>query len=445
MKKLFRETIFKLLSFFARKKLENTTHQIAITGSVGKSSCKNFITQILKAKFLVSETSQNYNTEFGIALSVLKEKSGNSNPFAWISIIVKSAWKSFFTKEKFDFFVAEAGVDSPNDMARILQTITPKINIITEIAPVHLAEKQFRSEEDIFLEKSKLFHLAESGFFIFNIRNKFLKKLINTHPRGQLIPFGEISSAKEFHIHPAGFYFTTPEESLQGITSTILYNFPIEIWNLKKPPTKTYLFPAGIYKSQKISIPVLGGHHMTSAMPAIITALIAKMSFTEIQQALDKATLPPGRMNLLNGINSSKIIDSSYNASPKSMQAAIDTLAKIPAPRKIAVLGSMNELGALSSHSHTQIGEYLQNKIDLLITVGENAKTIAEAASNHLSPNKITSFRTAEEAGDFLKPKIQNNDLILVKGSRYGVFLEKCIAKIAAPNNNSEINPKSQL
>jgi UDP-N-acetylmuramoyl-tripeptide--D-alanyl-D-alanine ligase len=141
--------------------------------------------------------------------------------------------------------------------------------------------------------------------------------------------------------------------------------------------------------------------------------------------------MPKGRMNLLEGIKKSMIIDSSYNASPKTMLAALQVLWDFPSKRKIAVLGSMNELGEMSVRAHQELGKEVPKYAQVLVTVGGQARIIADTAKQNGMPGHLVfSFETADEAGDFLRDFVKAQDVLLFKGSQNNVWLEKAIKKV---------------
>lgn len=136
---------------------------------------------------------------------------------------------------------------------------------------------------------------------------------------------------------------------------------------------------------------------------------------------------PPGRLNLIPAVRSATIIDSSWNASPRAVAAALDTLGNLPAERRIAFLGCMMALGDASASEHRAVGRIAARCTQLLVTVGPEARLIAEEARAQGMPEQfVQSFDTAEQAGEFLKESVRAGDVVLVKGSR-SLRLERLI------------------
>ncbi len=156
-----------------------------------------------------------------------------------------------------------------------------------------------------------------------------------------------------------------------------------------------------------------------------------------------------GRMNLLKGISGSSIIDDSYNAaSPIGVFAALDTLTSLPAKRKIALLGNMNELGDKSKDEHIKVAEYVMGKADIIIFLGPDMSKYGFDRVKQLVGKAgleekviIKKFDTPYMAGEYLKDVIEDGDLVLVKGSQNNVFSEEAIKYILS----HDLDPQNVL
>jgi UDP-N-acetylmuramoyl-tripeptide--D-alanyl-D-alanine ligase len=141
------------------------------------------------------------------------------------------------------------------------------------------------------------------------------------------------------------------------------------------------------------------------------------MSLSETAEALERLS-PTLRLLVVDGINETRIIDDSYNASPESVLAALNLLAELPGTRKIAVLGDMRELGSASEPGHRRVGQHAAGIVDLFITLGEAAKVAAEEArASGLSADRIHAASSHEEIVELLKRELRPGDDVLVKGS----------------------------
>ncbi|MEO5499311.1 MAG: cyanophycin synthetase, partial [Candidatus Saccharimonadales bacterium] len=145
-----------------------------------------------------------------------------------------------------------------------------------------------------------------------------------------------------------------------------------------------------------------------------------------------------GRMNILRGQEGSTIIDDSYNASPLAVSAALDTLYTVEAPQRIAILGSMNELGNISPQAHELIGLQCDpSKIEWVITIGEDAaKYLAPAAVK--KGCQVKTCHTPYEAGGFAHSVLKRGAVVLVKGSQNGVYSEEAVKVLLHNTEDNE-------
>jgi len=180
---------------------------------------------------------------------------------------------------------------------------------------------------------------------------------------------------------------------------------------------------------QKLTIQthLLGAQGHKIILAAAATAHILGWEPSAISEGLHHITPTPGRMQILPGIKESHLIDDTYNASPIAVRAALDVLYSIEAPQRIAILGSMNELGTASAEAHEQIGAYCDpKKLDLLVTIGSEAE-------KHLAPAaravgcEVVSRKSPYEAGEYVKQHLQAGAVVLAKGSQNGVFAEEAL------------------
>ncbi len=408
MKSLFRKIVLKMLEVLARIKLKQVAAKtIGITGAVGKTSCKEVVFSVLAKKYKVLRNEKSFNSEFGLPLTVLHQKSGFSSPAQWLKILVKGFFRTFFVKDKYDFVVLEMGVDKPGDMDFLTKIASPDIALITAIKPVHMASGQFADINEIFKEKKKIFdHLEKNGLALLAIDDKFVKKLTNSVKCKKCITYGISENAK-----------VRAENVIQtekGLTFSLRYQ------------NKEYRFKTNLFGKYQLSI----------LMPAIILGLINDVPIREIQEAVASFTLPPGRLNLIEGIKNTLILDSSYNASPEAVIESLkvlDFLGKRRNKRRVFVFGNMNELGQNSKELHENVGRQIPLYADILITVGEDVKFAADrAVKSGLPAENIQTLDSAKDAADYYKKIIQEGDIILAKGSQNKVRLEIFVKALMA-------------
>lgn len=400
MKSLFKAIITKILVRKAKQYLaHHRTQVIAITGSIGKTSTKEAIRHILSKHFSVYASPQGFNTELGISLAILQEeKSGFSSPSAWLKILKNVFFKP---KKPYQKIILEMGADKPGDIKKLIKIASPKIAVITNVNPVHLNDKQFKDLEDIREEKNSLIKtMGKDGVAILNYDNPLVRSM-ETPARKMSYGTQEGLDLQASNIQASGKHIRF-DVTYKGATS----------------PFK---------------VPVLGRFQTSILLPAIAVGLKLGMDLKECAEALEDMKLPPSRMNPIPGVNKSNIIDSSYNASPIGMNKALEFLAELKANRKIAALGTMNELGELSKEAHLALGKQAAEAADVLVAVGNEASTIKNGAYQAGMPeNRIFTFFDSEEAGYFLKDFIEEKDIVLAKGSQNKVRMERLVKVIMA-------------
>lgn len=377
---------------------------IGVTGSVGKTSTKEAIYSVISTQVATHRNKGSYNTEFGLHLSILEQESGYSSPWKWGLALAKGAFDTFMiTEPPYKKLVLEMGADKPGDLDYLLKNVQPSIGVLTAVKEAHLGAGQFPDIESILEEKAKLVQsLPEDGWAILNADDERVAGLA-PGLRCHVMTVGMSSKADLRAKHV--------ESGRDGLRFTLAYE----------------------NKSHPIHLPqLIGEHHIYVVLPAIAVGFLMGMTLPKIIEALKEFKLPPGRMNRIEGREGSLIIDSSYNASPDTMEAALEVLRSLPG-RKIAALGSMNELGEHAEVAHRRIGKLVPQCADMLITVGESARLYADQALSHgLSSDFVIQFDSSKAAGEFLKNKIRKDDVIMVKGSQNKVRMENLIQEIMA-------------
>ncbi|MBT4210044.1 MAG: UDP-N-acetylmuramoyl-tripeptide--D-alanyl-D-alanine ligase [Candidatus Komeilibacteria bacterium] len=382
---------------------------IAITGSVGKTSAKEAIAVVLRAKFNTRTPSKNFNNEIGTPLTILgQENSPGKNILAWLWIFIL-AIKLVLIKDKNypEVLVLEMGADKPGDIKYLTAIASPDISIITAIGSSHI--EFFRTIDNIVKEKSTILdRLNKNGLAILNNDDVNLVKVIKDYKR-KIFTFGK----KE------GSNVRISEINITNKDNTYGTSFKLTHSGSEVPMFLPY---------------VLGWQHAYAAASAALVALYLDMNLVDIAKQLLEYKPARGRTNLIRGIKNTWIIDDSYNASPQSAKAALDLLSNMPSEgRKIAVLGDMLELGALTEEAHQEVGrELIRLGIDYLFVVGEKSRDIARGAkAAGMDQDNIYHFPFTKEAGVFLQERLKENDIILVKGSR-GAKMEQIVYEIMA-------------
>jgi len=292
----------------------------------------------------------------------------------------------------------EMGIDAPGAMDDILQVLRPDTMVFLNVKSIHMGESHFPNREAVFEEKAKAcYAVPKTGWVVLNADDNFVRQLVGKLPASVVtIGTGEDCDLRAKDVQSTG----------KGIRFVLVYEG-------REVPVNMPL--------------VLGECHVYLALSAIAVGFIHGLHWKVIEHALAEFSLPPGRMNPIDGINGSLIIDSSYNAAPDTMEAALEVLGMFPG-RRIAALGTMNELGDLTESAHLKIGKRAADTADMLIAVGEQAKYLAEGAQRAgMSSSMIHQFKTSKEAGEFLSGILERNDVVLAKGSQDKVRMERMV------------------
>jgi UDP-N-acetylmuramoyl-tripeptide--D-alanyl-D-alanine ligase len=404
MKKILRKFVLLTLKWLAKRRLKKFKGKvIAVTGSVGKTSTKEAVFAVLNSQFRVRRSQKSMNSEFGLLLTILDIESGYSSAYKWSLLLLKAFYNSLL-KDHSDILLLEFGVDKPGDMDFLLSVAKPDIGVLTNIFPVHLAEGQFADLQAIFEEKRKVIDALdeESGMAILNIDNPYIENLAKSRKKKNTITFGREGDcdykATGIELSPEGLKFNLNHDG----------------------------------KRHEVNSHVLGEYHAYVIMPAIICGLMMGMELPAAIKAIDRYSLPPGRMTVIRGIEDSLILDSSYNSSPEPLKEALKVLNEIAGrSRRVAVLGSMNELGENTDEMHELVGKILPKYVDLLISVGKEGSIFAHTAKETgMNEKNVFSFVTASQAAEFFKKEVKKGDIVLVKGSQNKVRLERFIKEL---------------
>lgn len=411
--------ILNILKILAKKVVKKYKPEIiGITGSFGKTSAKEAIFCVLKNQFKARKSIQSYNNEFGVPLTILGCFSGKKSFLKWLDVFIKGLKLIFFKDKNYpQILILEMGADKPKDIEYLIKIAPCKIAIITDIGATHF--ETFVSMENLIKEKQKIIeHISCDGWAILNKDNKIIEKM-EKKTKAQILSFGFSQKAEIRSSEP-------------------MLDYEIDDFKNKNQPIKIKGINFKIsYQGNVVPVfltGVIGEVSVYAALIATTIGIIYKMNLIEISEALREYKSPLGRMNLIKGIKKTLLIDGTYNASPKTVEASLEILSKLPCEgQKWAILGDMLELGKFTEEEHRKIGKKVVDcKIDVLITLGERARKIASIAEeNGMSRDKIFSFDHIDEAGLFIQNRMEQVDIILIKGSQ-GMRMEKIVKEIMA-------------
>lgn len=400
MKQLLKHIVVALLSWEAKKVLRKyKPFIIAVTGSVGKTSTKDAVFEVLKGTIASRKSMKSFNSELGVPLTVLGLENKWSSLFGWMINILRGFLMIVFPVPFPKLLVLEVGADHPGDIKRITSWLTPDITIVTRIPDLPVHVEYFSSPEQVKLEKAELVKaLKQTGVFIANADDPAVVGL-SSLTRAHMITYGFGETAMVRGTNPEIDYVERDGRMVpEGMKFEIDFHgesLPVRIRG------------------------ILGAHVALPALAACAAGVARGVPLAKIITSLEVLETPRGRMRLIPGKSGSTIIDDSYNSSPVALAAALETLKQVKANHRIAVLGDMLELGKYSNTEHWDIGRALGTWVDELVTVGQRARGIAEGAKTAgLPEGKIHTFTNSQEAGEWLLLELKVGDVVLVKGSQ---------------------------
>jgi UDP-N-acetylmuramoyl-tripeptide--D-alanyl-D-alanine ligase len=350
---------------------------VGITGSMGKTTTKEFSAQVLQTEFSVFKSPGNFNNLYGVPLSIF-----NLSPDDHIGIF-------------------EMGMSAPGEIAEMCRIAMPSVGVITNVAPVHL--EFFGSIEEIAVAKGELAAgLPKDGTLIYNADDPLVRKIAGNYS-GHKISFG-LNQGAEIRAEA------------------------VETFGLQE--TRFRLSCAGV--SRRANIPLAGLHYVLNALPAVALAHFYRISLDQTVESLHHLSQATMRGQILRFQEGFTVIDDSYNSNPRALMQMIDTISGIePFQRRILVAGEMLELGKDSEALHYECGERAAERgIDVLVAVRGAAKEMARGAiAKGMADSQVHFFTEVNPADDFVTRNVRPGDLLLIKGSR-GVHLEKIVQSL---------------
>lgn len=369
---------------------------VAVVGSVGKTSTKIAIGTVLNERFKVRLHEGNHNSELSAPLAILGVEFPDNirNLGHWLTVF-RAVNKRISQPADVDVIVQELGTDAIGQIPHFGTYLKPDIAVVTSVSPEHM--EFFKTLDAVAAEELAAANYSKLALINRDdIDGKYAADITN----GNLTTYGTTDSA-EYRFETDDYTF---EDGFSG--------------NFITPE-----FPAGIITNLKL----IGEHSIRAAVAAGAVAAKLGMTADEISSGMAKVRAVKGRMNILQGLNDTIIIDDTYNSSPLAVASAIRALYQMNVPARIAVLGSMNELGDTSEAEHLAVGKLCDPmKLSHVITVGEDAaKYIAPTA--RANGCHVVSFKSPLEAGAYAHSVLEPGAALLFKGSQGGIYLEEAV------------------
>ncbi len=368
-------TLEGLQCFAANYRQLLSVKTIGVTGSSGKTSTKELIAAVLRTRFRTKATEGNLNNHIGVPLTLIRLDEGD------------------------EYGVIEMGMNHPGEIAPLVQMAAPVIGVISSIGPAHI--EFFTGQAGIANEKAELIAaLPPEGLAVLNNADEWSRRIAGrTHARIAWVGDGPDSAWRA--------------EDVQVETDAL-----------------SFLLRHGS-ESAPVRLPVMNRIMIGNALLAAAVGHECGLTLAEIARGLAGVQLPGARMQVVKAHGAS-IINDAYNANPDSMRAALLALREFPgASRRLAVLGSMGELGQHAGALHQAVGEFVaRQEIAFLIAVGPHAESYARGAmAAGMTHSQIIAALDAAEATTALLRLLREGDAVLVKGSHF-MGLEKLVAEL---------------
>ena len=345
---------------------KNLEKIVAITGSVGKTTAKEFMYWVLSERFKTQKTPGNYNNTIGLPFTL------------------------FWLEEDTKALVLEMGMNHFGEISRLSKTANPDTAVIINIGTSHI--EMLGSREGIKKAKFEMLDGMDNNSNI----------ILNAD---EPLMFCEKNKTEKKE-----YFFGIKNPSADFIAENIEFDYEK---NISEFDVKNFRF----------KIPAVGIHNIYDALPAIITGKIYGLSDAKIQDGLNNFKSEEMRQNIYK-FNDITIIDDCYNASLESVKAALEVLSQINGNKKIAVLSDILETGSFAEEIHRKIGEAaVENKIDRIFICGEKSKATYESVKQKGCQRNCAYFADKSEIADALCNEVKKGDIVLFKASR-GMAME---------------------
>ena len=409
--------MFKHFKGYIQKRLERSVVRyfkkhpevrlVVVVGSVGKTSTKIAIGTVLNERYRVRLHEGNHNSELSAPLAILGVEfpSDIRKIGQWMTVF-KAVRQRIKQPADVDVIVQELGTDGIGQIPHFGTYLNPDIAVVTSVAPEHM--EFFKTMDAVAAEELSAVNFSKWA-------------LINRDD----VP----------GVYAADI--TNPNINTYGTTDSAEYRFTTSDYTFEDGFSGSFIAPEWA-SPLPVTIHLVGEHSTRAAVAAGAVGVKLGMNANEIANGMAKIKAVKGRMNILRGVNNSIIIDDSYNSSPLAVASALRALYQMKVPQKIAVLGSMNELGEMSETEHLAVAK-MCDPIELahVITVGEEAERYI-APTARANGCQVKSFKSAIDAGAYAHKLLEKGGAVLFKGSQGGIYLEEGVKVILHSTDDEE-------
>lgn len=365
------DTIIALQQMARYVRLHRKVKVVGITGSVGKTSTKDMVYSVVSKKYKTLKTLGNYNNEIGLPLTILRHQGE-------------------------EVLILEMGMNHLREMALLSSIALPDIGAITNVGTAHIGE--LGSRENILKAKMEIIEgMQNHSVLVINQDNDMLSNV----------------QVERLEVERIGI----DDKRCQYLGENVILHENYSEFDIVKDGEKKHVI-----------VPVQGEHFVYNALIAIAIGRNLGIDLDLCIAGVQEFELTKNRMDTIVLKDNITLIDGTYNASEDSMKSSIDVLANY-SRRKIAILADMLEMGDYSKELHASVGTYLASKnIDILITVGSDAKYIVEAAKKQ-GMKEVYDCQDNQEVLKYVKRLLQKDDVVLLKGSN-GMNLKEVVENI---------------
>lgn len=396
MKRRARAVVIGLLGWQVRRlRRKHDFKTIGVVGSIGKTSTKFAIAQVLAQHYRVRFEAGNYNDLVTVPLVFFDQTAPSLfNPLAWIWTLLKNEAK-LWGDYPYDVVVVEVGTDGPGQIAQFAKYLQIDLTVVTALTQEHMEN----FDDLVAVAREELSAASYSHQLLINL-----------------------------DLCPGHFLDVDKPVTTYG-SQDADYQLKDEVYRGEEA---TFTVRKGGKHWLKARMEAVAKSQLYSATAAAAVADKLGLKSELIRQGISQIQPVSGRMQRLKGLHDSLILDETYNASPVAVKAALDGLYMMKAPQKIAILGNMNELGKFSADAHTEVGKYCEpRQLDLVVTIGPDAnKYLAPAAAKRGCT--VKTFTDPYEAGEFVKSELLAHAVVLAKGSQNKVFAEEAVKVLLA-------------
>lgn len=399
LKKLIQRRLEKYIRKYFKK---HHPKLIVVVGSNGKTTTKTAIATVLATKFRVQLEEGNINDQFAVPLAILgvryPSKEELRSIFTWHKVF-KAMRIRIKEPTGVDVIVQELGTDHPGEIPHFGTYLKPDIAVVTSVSPEHME--------------------------FFGTLDNVAKEELSVASYSNLTIVNRDDVSQEF-----AKYANTTNISTYGLEAGAEYSFEIIGGAPLDGYTGNWISPE--YNKVQATVKLVGEHNLKAGVVAGAVGAKLGMNAADIVVGLSKIQSVNGRMRILRGFRETILLDDTYNSNPKSAEEALRALYQVDAPQRIAVLGSMNELGNMSGEAHKNLGELCDpNLLDWVITIGADAaRYLAPAAKARGC--QVESFTSPLDAGAFANKVMNPGAVVLLKGSQNGVFAEEAVKILLA-------------